>query len=196
MIRTEIRFKNASFINALEQNNYDSIAEFSRESGLSYMRLIEYANLKYLFKGKDREKIINLLNSDEWSLFEQYIEVIEKTKGQNKKIVKDIPIEKMLPINSKEVLALESDNLIEDNKDLYNYYLNGEMKKSMSSLKDRERKIIELFFGFNDTNKEYSLNEIAKKYSLTRERVRQIKEKAMRRLRHRARATRLEEFIY
>jgi len=66
----------------------------------------------------------------------------------------------------------------------------------MSSLKDRERKIIELFFGFNDTNKEYSLNEIAKKYSLTRERVRQIKEKAMRRLRHRARATRLEEFIY
>ena len=49
------------------------------------MRLIEYANLKYLFKGEAKEKIINLLNSDEWSLFEQYREVIEKTKGQNKR---------------------------------------------------------------------------------------------------------------
>ena len=146
MIRTEIRFKNASFINALEKNNYNSIAEFSRESEISYQRLIEYANLKYLFKGEYKEKIINLLKSDEWTLFEQYKEVIEKSNGENKKIVKDIPVDKMLSLSSKE------------------------------------------------ENGGYSLIEIGEEFGVSRERVGQIKEKALRRMRHRSRTEKLVPF--
>ena len=199
MIRTEIRFKNASFINALEKNNYNSIAEFSRESEISYQRLIEYANLKYLFKGEYKEKIINLLKSDEWTLFEQYKEVIEKSNGENKKIVKDIPVDKMLSLSSKEVLQIESDVNVEENQELNNHFLKIELEKGLKTLKYRERKCLEMYYGLNGfsgsgENGGYSIIEIGEEFGVSKERARQIKEKSIRRMRHRSRSERLKRF--
>src|SRR5574344_767853 len=59
--------------------------------------------------------------------------------------------------------------------------LRSEINSALKSLNDRERNIIEAFFGINQP--EMTLEEIGDKYGLTRERVRQIKEKAIRRLR-------------
>lgn len=59
--------------------------------------------------------------------------------------------------------------------------LRDEVKRALQILNDRERNIIEAFFGINQP--EMTLEEIGDKYGLTRERVRQIKEKAIRRLR-------------
>ena len=59
--------------------------------------------------------------------------------------------------------------------------LQSEIKQALSILNDRERHIIEAFFGIDSP--EMTLEEIGEKYGLTRERVRQIKEKAIRRLR-------------
>jgi RNA polymerase primary sigma factor len=59
--------------------------------------------------------------------------------------------------------------------------LQAEIKQALRVLNDRERHIIEAFFGINGP--EMTLEEIGEKYGLTRERVRQIKEKAIRRLR-------------
>ena len=65
MIRAEIRFKNSAFIKALEKNGYDSIAEFSRAVDVNYISLVEYANLRYIFKDiKVKVRIAELLNSD------------------------------------------------------------------------------------------------------------------------------------
>src|SRR5690606_16008031 len=61
--------------------------------------------------------------------------------------------------------------------------LSEEIKRSLSTLTEREREIIVLFFGLG-TNHQLSLEEIGEKFSLTRERVRQIKDKALQRLRH------------
>ena len=58
----------------------------------------------------------------------------------------------------------------------------GEKNRALRTLNERERNIIECFFGIN--NPEMTLEEIGDKFGLTRERVRQIKEKAIRRLRH------------
>jgi len=64
--------------------------------------------------------------------------------------------------------------------------LQKEIERSLSTLTDKEREIIRLFFGIG-MNHGLTLEEIGAKFNLTRERVRQIKEKAIRRLRHTSR---------
>ena len=60
--------------------------------------------------------------------------------------------------------------------------LRAEINTALQGLNERERNVIEAFFGINQP--EMTLDEIGTKYGLTRERVRQIKEKAIRRLRN------------
>jgi RNA polymerase primary sigma factor len=59
--------------------------------------------------------------------------------------------------------------------------LKAEINNALKTLNERERNVIEAFYGINQP--ELTLEEIGSKYGLTRERVRQIKEKAIRRLR-------------
>ena len=71
--------------------------------------------------------------------------------------------------------------------------LREEIGRALSTLNERERNIIEAFFGINQT--EMTLEEIGDKYGLTRERVRQIKEKAIRRLRHNTKNKMLKSYL-
>ena len=72
--------------------------------------------------------------------------------------------------------------------------LKNEIERALSTLTDREAEVIKLYFGLN---KEHSLTleEIGEKFNLTRERVRQIKEKAIRRLRHASRSKNLRTYL-
>ncbi|MVN22897.1 sigma-70 family RNA polymerase sigma factor [Mucilaginibacter arboris] len=69
-----------------------------------------------------------------------------------------------------------------------------EIRRSLSSLTEREREIIMLFFGLGGSSP-FSLEEIGEKFSLTRERVRQIKDKALQRLRHTSRSKILKSYL-
>lgn len=71
--------------------------------------------------------------------------------------------------------------------------LRTEIKAALSSLSERERMVVEAFFGIGQ--KEMTMDEIAIKYGLTRERVRQIKEKAIRRLRNCAHNNGLKSYL-
>ncbi len=71
--------------------------------------------------------------------------------------------------------------------------LREEINRALSTLNDRERNVIEAFFGINQS--EMTLEEIGDKYGLTRERVRQIKEKAIRRLRHSTKNKLLKSYL-
>jgi len=193
MIRAELKFKNAGFINALKQSRYKSIAEFSRASSIPYSSLIEYASLRSLINNvNQRQKMIELLNSDEWTLFLQYKELLQR-KGVIKTITTDIPVNKLISLTSKNVLQLESSENIE--YDTNQESLKIDVNKSLSSIKIREKDIIEMFFGMGKYKFEYSLKDIALKYGLTRERTRQIKEKGIRRLRHESRSKRLRKYL-
>ncbi len=77
---------------------------------------------------------------------------------------------------------------------LINESLSEEIKRSLSTLTEREREIIVLFFGLS-TNHALSLEEIGEKFNLTRERVRQIKDKALQRLRHTSRSKILKSYL-
>lgn len=72
--------------------------------------------------------------------------------------------------------------------------LSEEIKRSLATLTEREREIIVLFFGLG-TNHQLSLEEIGEKFNLTRERVRQIKDKALQRLRHTSRSKILKSYL-
>jgi RNA polymerase primary sigma factor len=72
--------------------------------------------------------------------------------------------------------------------------LKTEINRILSTLSDREAEVIKFYFGLN---KEHSLTleEISERFNLTRERVRQIKEKAIRRLRHASRCKNLKSYL-
>ena len=72
--------------------------------------------------------------------------------------------------------------------------LQKEIERSLSTLTERERDVIRLFFGIGMQHG-LTLEEIGGKFDLTRERVRQIKEKAIRRLRHTSRSKLLKSYL-
>jgi len=77
---------------------------------------------------------------------------------------------------------------------LMNESLQREIERSLSTLTERERDVIKLFFGIG-LQHGLTLEEIGAKFDLTRERVRQIKEKAIRRLRHTSRSKLLKAYL-
>ena len=72
--------------------------------------------------------------------------------------------------------------------------LQREIERSLSTLSDREKDVVMLFFGIGRQHG-LTLEEIGTKFDLTRERVRQIKEKAIRRLRHNSRSKLLKAYL-
>ncbi len=72
--------------------------------------------------------------------------------------------------------------------------LSTEIQRSLSTLTEKERNVINLYYGL-ERNKSLSLDEIGEKFDLTRERVRQIKEKAIKRLKHTSRSQLLRSYL-
>jgi RNA polymerase primary sigma factor len=71
--------------------------------------------------------------------------------------------------------------------------LREEVKQVLTTLSQREAEVIKLYFGLD--GQALTLEEIGEKFNLTRERVRQIKEKAIRRLRHASRSKTLRSYL-
>ena len=79
-------------------------------------------------------------------------------------------------------------------EDLTSDSLRREIEKALSTLTSREAEVISLYFGIN-RERALTLEEIGERFGLTRERVRQIKEKAIRRLRHTSRSRSLRSYL-
>jgi len=88
---------------------------------------------------------------------------------------------------------INSDDPDTDNSLIYES-LSKEIQRSLATLTDKERDIINLYFGIG-MNHGLTLDEIAIKFDLTRERVRQIKEKAIRRLKKNSRSKLLKSYL-
>jgi len=90
--------------------------------------------------------------------------------------------------------VLSNGNSPKTDVNLMNESLLEEINRSLSTLTDREKDVIILFFGIGIPHP-LSLEEIGEKFGLTRERVRQIKEKGIRRLRHTSRSKLLKSYL-
>ncbi|GCC53126.1 RNA polymerase sigma factor RpoD [Chryseotalea sanaruensis] len=90
--------------------------------------------------------------------------------------------------------VLENDSEETPDSGLMNDSLRKEVQRALSTLTQREADVITLYFGLNGEHA-MTLEEIGEKFNLTRERVRQIKEKAIRRLRHTSRSKALKPYL-
>lgn len=90
--------------------------------------------------------------------------------------------------------VLPNDALPNPDNELTKESLRKEIERTLSSLTSREGDIVRLFYGLNG-RAPLSLEEIADLFDLTRERVRQIKEKAIRRLKHNSRSRMLKAYL-
>ncbi len=89
--------------------------------------------------------------------------------------------------------VLHNSDSPEADDSLINESLAREVDRALATLTDRERDILKLFFGVGVPD--MTLEEIGDRFDLTRERVRQIKEKAIRRLRHTSRSKLLKSYL-
>lgn len=90
--------------------------------------------------------------------------------------------------------VLENDGDVKPDSELMNDSLRREVQRALSTLTQREADVITLYFGLNGEHP-MTLEEIGERFDLTRERVRQIKEKAIRRLRHTSRSKALKPYL-
>ena len=90
--------------------------------------------------------------------------------------------------------VLENDDDETPDSELMTDSLRKEVQRALSTLTQREADVIALYFGLNGEHS-MTLEEIGEKFNLTRERVRQIKEKAIRRLRHTSRSKALKPYL-
>lgn len=119
-------------------------------------------------------------------------DVKEALKVSNRHVSMDAPL-KPDEENTLYDVLLSSDSVSPDSE-LLDDSLRREIERSLSTLSAREADIIKLYYGLNG-EPPYSLEEIGKLFNLTRERVRQIKEKAIKRLKHTYRSRILKNFI-
>jgi RNA polymerase primary sigma factor len=117
-----------------------------------------------------------------------YGEIFDK----DKEVMDLIYFPKCLSLN--ETINEDGDELIElipnlddeDNQLEIDNRVKDELQKTLSVLDEREKEIIFNYFGINTSLEPMTLEAIGEKYNLTKERIRQIKEKAIRKLRHNA----------
>ncbi len=118
--------------------------------------------------------------------------VAETIRMATRIVSMDAPIDqdeeiKMVDVFINEDTPGTDENLIRESLAL-------EVQRSLSSLAEKEREIINLFYGIGVAHS-YTLDEIGSMFGLTRERVRQIKEKAIRRLKHGSRSKLLKSYL-
>ena len=90
--------------------------------------------------------------------------------------------------------VLENEEIPDPDSDLMGESLKVEIERALSKLTKREAEVIRLYFGIGREHS-LTLEEIGERFDLTRERVRQIKEKALRKLRHHNRSAALRAYL-
>lgn len=117
--------------------------------------------------------------------------IADAMKANSRHVSMDAPIANGEDSSMIDFLAGDSSNT---DRELAIESLKAEVSRILKLLTDKEQKVLRAFFGI-DGSPEMTLDEIGEKYNLTRERVRQIKEKALRRLRHNTKNKLLKSYL-
>ena len=121
-------------------------------------------------------------------------EVKDSLKIAGRHVSVDAPLSSDQESNTMLDLMSEKDSILNPDKALMAESLRDEIERSFSTLSFREAEILRLYFGIN-CKAPLTLEEIGEEFTLTRERVRQIKEKSLRKLKHTSRCKLLKTYL-
>ncbi|MDP3461833.1 MAG: sigma-70 family RNA polymerase sigma factor [Bacteroidales bacterium] len=145
-----------------------------------------YARLEQEFEREpNAEEIADVLEVTE-------NEVKESMKNAGRHVSMDAPL--IQDEDNTMYDVLRSEEAITPETELLYESLRKEIDRAISTLTPREADVVRLYFGLNGSHP-MTLEEIGEKFDLTRERVRQIKEKAIRRLKHTSRSKILKSYL-
>ncbi|HPE56084.1 MAG TPA: RNA polymerase sigma factor RpoD/SigA [Bacteroidales bacterium] len=145
-----------------------------------------YAELEQEFEREpNSSEIANMLQVDEE-------EIRSSIKDAGRHVSMDAPMITDEDLSLIDVLS--SEDTSDPDKELIHDSLKIEIERAISTLTAREADVLRSYYGLN-SKAPLSLEEIASKYELTRERVRQIKERAIRRLKQSSRSSLLKTFL-
>ncbi|MCI6157331.1 MAG: RNA polymerase sigma factor RpoD [Peptoniphilaceae bacterium] len=121
---------------------------------------------------------------------------VEKVRAVRK--IAQEPVSLETPIGEEEDSHLgdfiEDDTAVAPDEAANSIMLHEELSNILNTLSERERKVLELRFGLNDGTPR-TLEEVGKEFAVTRERIRQIEAKAIRKLKHPTRSQKIKDFL-
>ena len=183
--RVKITIRNERLLAAMEGMGYKSVAEFSRNQGLNGIKVRE------IFSGKipplDREgnpkeltkEILEILNlTIEKAFTEKQLKGFKKHTFEVK-IEEEKLLQIISPAKNQEIKVIEQE-------------VKSKLSEILSTLTPREEKILRMRFGIG-MNTDHTLEEVGRKFFVTRERIREIEGKALRKLKHPTVAIKLME---
>jgi RNA polymerase primary sigma factor len=121
-------------------------------------------------------------------------DVRDSMRTNSRHISMDAPLSAGEDNSSTMYDLIENDDAPSPETGLLNESLRREIERSLRTLTSREAEVVKYFFGLNGQHA-LTLEEIGERFDLTRERVRQIKEKAIRRLKHNSRSKILKTYL-
>ena len=123
---------------------------------------------------------------------------IEPGKVEEIRRIAQLPVSLETPIGEEEDSQLgdfiEDRDLPSPEESAASHLLREQIEEMLDNLSEREREVLHFRFGLED-GRSYTLEEVGKKFGVTRERIRQIEAKALRKLRHPSRSRKLRDFL-
>lgn len=123
---------------------------------------------------------------------------IEPSRVEEIRKISQLPVSLETPIGEEEDSQLgdfiEDRDLLGPEDAAAGHLLHEQIEEMLSALSGREREVLHFRFGLED-GRSYTLEEVGKKFGVTRERIRQIEAKALRKLRHPSKSKKLRDFL-
>ncbi len=183
-IALKIKAKHGILQKFIDEMNWTQ-SDFARALGLQQSIVGLWFNMQdYPRSPETMEKVCRLIGKAPEEIFPKFLSD-PKFLGMKKKwtLYREVDLE-FLPFN--EVPELEY------TPDMDSFDVKDKIAKVLKTLSPKEEKVIRMRFGLTDEETEHTLEEIAKKLIISRERVRQIEQEAIRKLQHSSRSRILE----
>ena len=196
--RIKFSIRNNLILTAIENAGYKNVSAFCRAVGIPSTALTNLIGLKeppinqngeFSSAAKRLMEELCMLPTELWTAEQLYLKLRSNTA------TKDISAEGMraaLGMASEDVLQILGTNDAPD-EGVFKQELKDVVAETLDSLTDREASVLRMRFGIGC--QEHTLEEVAKRFKVTRERIRQMENKAIRKLKHPSRNDKLKGFV-